>query len=38
MKFLMLAKLLIEVPPPEDFRATMRAVNERQGSVFSTHN
>ena len=28
MKFLMLAKLLIEVPPPEDFSATIEAARE----------
>ncbi len=28
MKFLMLAKLLNEAPPPEDFRATIQAARE----------
>jgi len=28
VKFLMLSKLLIEVPPPEDFRATVQAARE----------
>ena len=28
MKFLLLSKLLITVPPPEDFRATLEAAQE----------